>query len=68
MAHGLIHHFFPHPDTGELQKDDYGDDLLGFYYQLVDDDEKPLCDMMGPYPTGEEAAAACDKAWLSNDY
>lgn len=44
-------------------KDAEGDFMVGWYYQLVDADEEPIMDFMGPYNTNTEAEHACQRAF-----
>jgi len=62
-----IHHYFPHPDTGTVEYDEDGDPIIGFYYEFICNG-MPIMEMMGPYPTLEEAQAACEKAWDEDDF
>ena len=67
-TYARIHHFFPHPTTGEVHHDEDGDPILGFYYEFVDEDESSLGRMMGPYSTTEEVEKAAHRAWRNKDY
>ena len=42
--------------------------MLGFYFDLIDDEDNPLCGMMGPYSTTEEVEKAAHRAWRTKDY
>lgn len=52
----LIHQF-----DGSTNDAD-GDVLLGFYYEITIDE------LMGPYPTGADAEAACQLAYENEDF
>jgi len=67
-TYARIHHFFPHPTTGEVYYDEEGDPLLGFYYDFVDDEENQIGSMMGPYSSNEQVEAAAQRAWRNKDY
>ena len=68
LTYARIHNFFPHPTTGEVHLDEDGDPMLGFYFDLIDDEDNPLCGMMGPYSTTEEVDKAAHRAWRTKDY
>lgn len=48
--------------------DDYGDDLHGWYWCVIDDAGMPTSSPMGPYDSGPEAEAACRRAFERGDY
>ena len=63
-----IHHFFIDPETGEPQYDEENFPMIGHYFQLEDQDSKPICELTGPYNSDEEAANACVRAWKTKTY
>lgn len=65
--HANIHHFYPHPMTKDVAFDFEGDPMLGYYYEILDVNKRPLSDLMGPYATAEAAEAAC-RAEYNSDY
>lgn len=64
-----IHHF-----TFDLKQekdgffDDEGDPMNGYYYEILNENGKPLHDIMGPYKTYEEAEEACQNAWSTDSW
>ena len=64
MAHAQIHHYDYDIKETNPHVDDYGEELLGYYYQLFDDNNKPLTNLMGPYSTKDEVEAASKADWM----
>lgn len=62
MPHGQIHHY----QGGTF--DEYGDELMGFYYELLTDLNSPLCPLMGPYGSASEAETACQREFARGRY
>lgn len=63
-----IHHYEPHPITGEYHRDEDGEPLLGYYYEITDLNGIPLGLPMGPYGTPAECEQACAAAYRRGDY
>lgn len=63
-----IHHFYPHPVTGDIDYDEDGDPRLGWFFELVNAQDEALSPLIGPYYSAEEAEAACKRAWERGDY
>ena len=63
--HVLIHQF---ENFGLPYFDDEGDQMLGFYYQLLDKNNIPISKLIGPYLIGPEAEKAALKAIRENDF
>jgi hypothetical protein len=62
-----IHHFYPHPDTGQIEIDEEGDPKLGFYFQFMNEDDEPISRMVGPYNTLPECEKACCREYEAGD-
>jgi hypothetical protein len=58
-------HFF---DNTSKFCDVDGEPLVGYYYELMRPDGKPLCGLMGPYGDKAEAEAACNRAYRNKSY
>jgi len=64
-ANILIHEFDP---AIQSVTDDDGDEVLGFYYEFIDENETPIGYMIGPYRDGPSAEKAALRAWKLNDF
>lgn len=61
----LIHEFLPNePERHDVD----GELLLGFYYQFIDDNERPLFGLIGPYRHRFEVEGAAQRAFDRQDY
>jgi len=60
-VYGRIHHYSQSKATGLYHLDDEGEPLLGWYFDLVDVNDKILVGLTGPYCDAEEAEAAALK-------
>lgn len=60
---GVLHHF----DGTADHYDESGEILLGWYWQVADDDG-PACGLYGPYGSQQDAEEACVEAWLADDF
>ena len=67
-VHASIHHYFPHPETGHIDYDEEGDPIMGWYFQVIDNNGLPLTHLIGPYGSSDEAEEACEKAWATGDW
>lgn len=56
-----IHHFEPNNQSGMV--DDDGDDLLGWYFQIMASAEEAITDIIGPYRFREMAEDAARTEW-----
>ncbi len=64
-----IHFFDKDLKTGEVQVDEVGEELIGHYYQLIEEStDIPISDLVGPYCSNEEAENAAQKAFSEEDY
>lgn len=64
-VNGLIHTFDPsQPDV----LDEFGDVMVGSYYQLIDGNDEPVSDLIGPYRDNEAAEAALKRAFARRDF
>ena len=64
-----IHHFDKDLDTGAVQVDEYGEELIGHYYQLFEEStDEPISNLVGPYGSGSEAEEAAQMAFNTGDY
>ena len=45
-----------------------GEEMIGWYCQLIDDDERPISDLDGPYGSYSEALEACQRTYNQHDY
>ena len=63
-----IFEFFIDSATGEPNYDEEGEPMIGHYYQIIDENENPISQLMGPYSSDDEAANACVKAWDNKSY
>ena len=63
-----IHEFYPHPTTGHVEYDEDGDPVLGFYFEILDNNGYPISQILGPYIDAEEAEQACHRAWTIGDF
>ena len=48
--------------------DDEGDQMVGFYYQLTDLEDKPITTVIGPYSHNTDAERAALHAFRSKDF
>lgn len=64
MTHANIHEF----DGTTNHRDVDGDALKGIYFQITDEDGKPIGLLTGPYNSKPEAEAACQTAFDRDDY
>lgn len=64
MQSVLIHEFDAHKPP---ILDDDGDPMIGFYYQFINAEDKPLSGLIGPYKRKGEAATAAQRAFDTND-
>ena len=48
--------------------DDDGDQMVGFYYQFIDVNEKPVYGLIGPYQRRVEAEHAAQRAFEQHDF
>jgi hypothetical protein len=48
--------------------DDEGDQLLGSYYQFINEDDEPISDLIGPYRTHKDAEKAAQRAYTIGDF
>jgi len=62
---GNIHHFFA--ENGQVTLDDEGEPMIGFYYEIMRG-SVPISALTGPYNSGPEAEAACQRAVTTGDY
>ena len=63
-----IHHFDKDLETGDVHTDEFGEDLIGHYYQLFEAEDEPLSNLVGPYGSDAEAEEAAEKAFKVGDY
>lgn len=62
-----IHHFYPDPKTGETYRDEHGEPIIGFFWQIKDGEEE-LSALVGPYASHDEAEEAANKAYSNGTY
>lgn len=65
VANALIHTFTP--DAPPYYDDD-GDQMLGSYFQFIDENDEPVSPMIGPYGDHGQAARAAQKAFDRKDF
>lgn len=65
MTSALIYNFGP---LHEPFFDDEGDQMMDYYYQLLDDEDEPLTDMRGPYRYSQDAERAARQAVRTRDF
>jgi hypothetical protein len=51
---------------GEL--DEFGDPMVGWYWQMVDAEEKPTSLMVGPFLDYDDALISCQRALDHDEY
>lgn len=56
-----IHHFAANNDTGVV--DDDGDPVMGWYFQLMQNQITPLTALIGPYGSHGECEKAAIREW-----
>lgn len=61
----LIHEFTP---NGVPYFDDEGDQMIGGYYQFLDENDNPITDLIGPYRDARAARKAAQRAVNRHDY
>ena len=61
----LIHTFEP---SGTPCFDEDGEQLIGSYYQFVDETDKPIGALHGPYRDNEAAESAATQAYHRRDF
>ena len=64
-ANVLIHEFDP---EGEPVFDDEGDQMIGFYYQFIDNEDNPLTDLIGPYRDNLAVERAAQAAFYRSEF
>ena len=64
-----IHFFDIDLKTGKVHRDEFGEELIGHYYQLIEQEtDEALSFLTGPYNSEDEAEQAAQKAFSSGDY
>lgn len=61
----LIHEF---DETTGPYIDDDGDQMHGFYFQFIDENDEPVTDLIGPYGYDGAAERAALRAYHSKDF
>lgn len=61
----LIHQF---DLSGTPHFDGDGDQMLGFYFQFIDEDDQPYGELIGPYAVNVEAEQAAERAFTRRDF
>jgi hypothetical protein len=61
----LIHEFTP---SSMPHYDDEGDEMVGFYYQIIDINKEPVSDLIGPYSCDKMVENAARRAFKLKDY
>lgn len=61
----LIHQFAP---SGFPHFDGEGDQMIGFYFQFIDENDQPYGDLIGPYAVNADAERAAQRAFTTNDF
>lgn len=65
VCNALIHEFVP----SEMPYfDEEGDQMLGYYYQFIDEADEPVGQLIGPYGYEELAERAASRAFRSKDF
>jgi hypothetical protein len=65
MTNAFIHHFGP---NGPPHFDDEGDQMVDYYYQLIDKNDDPLTGLIGPYRWQADAESAAQRAANRRDF
>jgi len=60
--YAAIHHFGAN-NNSDLRDVD-GDPLLGWYYQIMNNEDDPATDLIGPYGSSEECEEAACNEWI----
>lgn len=60
-----IHEFEP---SGPPYFDEEGDQMIGFYYQWLDESDDPIGRLIGPYRYQDQVERAAEKAFHRRDY
>ena len=63
--HVNIHEFDP---SGTPFLDEEGDQMIGSYYQFMNDDDEPISCLIGPYRDKKAAARAAQRAYDRRDF
>lgn len=67
QPHNIMIHEF-HPTSLPVYIDDEGDQMIGFYFQFTDEDDKPVSAMIGPYSHNKHAEKAALRAFNTKDF
>lgn len=60
-----IHEFEP---SGLPYFDDDGDQMIGFYYQWLDEEDNPIGGLIGPYGYQAAVERAAERAFARRDF
>lgn len=65
VSSAKIHEFEP---SGPPYFDDEGDQMIGFYYQWLDENNDPISELIGPYHYQDQVELAATKAFARKDF